>query len=102
MNQCDLNSSLYYSVVSGDLSKAEDAVMRGADIECEYGIGSRPLHVAIQFKHLNIVEFLLICGADIEAEATDNKITPLICTILIGTKEILEYLIKCGANISGV
>lgn len=53
--------------------------------------GSTPLHYACEYGHINIVELLLRCGADINAINNQNN-TSLLVAITNGNLEITKYL----------
>ena len=57
-----------------------------------------PLHHACNGGHLQIVEYLISKGANIEAK-DKNKKTPLHYACYKGHLQIVEYLISKGANI---
>lgn len=71
-------------------------------IQRRYGPGIRLvyiLHRAIQRRAVNIVEWLINSGADIEA-IDDNEDTALFVASIVGDLDIIRLLIMNGANIS--
>ncbi|KAE8997098.1 hypothetical protein PR001_g19675 [Phytophthora rubi] len=62
--------------------------------------GWRALHLAVRGGHLQAVEELLLANADVDArlEASDDARTPLHIAAEHGHAEILDLLLRCGAD----
>ena len=60
-------------------------------------VGWTPLHEAANFGHLEIVNYLLDYGADIDHRG-DAGITPLIDAASCGHVQMMRLLIERGAN----
>lgn len=56
-----------------------------------------PLHLAVQKRHVHVIELLLKSGAEVNAKNV-RKQTPLIMAILDGEIEIVQLLLKYGAD----
>uniref|UniRef100_A0A7S0DDY7 Uncharacterized protein n=1 Tax=Amorphochlora amoebiformis TaxID=1561963 RepID=A0A7S0DDY7_9EUKA len=70
--------------------------VRNADIEAKDILGSKPLHVASCYGHLDIITFLLEKGADVNS--VDNyDSTPLVVT---SDRETVKLLVSFGADIN--
>jgi len=60
--------------------------------------GDTPLIVATRFGHLQIVQYLLACGADKEAVNAEGE-TPLIVACRLNRDSIVQHLIKLSVNL---
>jgi ankyrin repeat protein len=58
-----------------------------------------PLHIAIEYRRLDIVNALLASGVDADAEA--SRLSPLNLATLHDCFEITERLLAAGANVEG-
>ncbi len=63
--------------------------------------GLTPLHVAAEFGHRNVAEYLLNRGADIEAR-TEGGLTPLHTAAWEGHRDVADCLLSHGANIEAL
>jgi len=61
--------------------------------------GYTPLHMAAAKGHLEIAQFLLASGAEVNAR-TDRGTTPLHVAVLDGYKNIAELLLANGAEVN--
>jgi transient receptor potential cation channel subfamily A protein 1 len=57
-----------------------------------------PLHRAVMFDHVDVVEYLLKCGADIDSLDKENR-TPLLLAASRNCLRVVSYLINNNANI---
>jgi ankyrin repeat protein len=60
--------------------------------------GFTPLHIAATAGRVDIIEFLLRCGADIEARTSGGQ-TPLFQTVPLASAEAFDYLLRKGARL---
>ncbi|KAF4465935.1 palmitoyltransferase akr1 [Fusarium albosuccineum] len=60
--------------------------------------GQTLLHVAAHEGHVDIVDFLLRCGANLDARDSHGN-TPLHCAVVSGQEKIVQALVDAGANI---
>ncbi|PUU81960.1 ankyrin repeat-containing domain protein, partial [Tuber borchii] len=61
--------------------------------------GDTALHIAIERRYLGGVELLHAAGADLEIVDRDGK-TPLLLACYNGYEEIMEFLVRNGANVN--
>ncbi len=82
-------------------------LQKGADVSLRDDKGETPLHLAVRFEHLKLVELLLKNGSQIEElteveeipDSPNNGRTPLITAARIHKNpEIITYLLKSKAN----
>ena len=72
----------------------------GAKVNVTNDKGFTPLHRACYSGHLNIVEWLLNCGADINAQDQIKGYTPAFHAYIKNNFVIVEFLINNNANIA--
>lgn len=116
VNTCDSQNKtpLYYAAAMGDAAAVHILLEAGAEPDFCGGrkLVERPLHIACQFGHLDIVKMLVAAGADVDVPDSYGR-TPL---MRLSTKrsdddaladrqredevaiQIVDYLIRCGAN----
>ena len=85
----------------GQLSSVKHLVKYGAfDKDSQKIYESTPLHMAANNGHLDIIQYLVSLGANInEIDSYGNYIFQIVCEI--GYFEIVEYLVKHGCDING-
>jgi len=86
-----LNKALLKAVKKGDLSKVQELVQEGADVNFKTRSGDTPLHVAASNGHLEIFDFLLKNGAD-PTIFNKKKKTPIDIACEKRRTKILEYV----------
>jgi ankyrin repeat protein len=59
--------------------------------------GTTPLHVAANNGHKDVVQLLLVNGAEVNAR-DNKKMTPLHIAVINGHKEVIELLLTNGAD----
>jgi ankyrin repeat protein len=90
----ELNKS-WYDV---DMSKIQDFIERGADVEAKDNMGYTPLHKASLYNFIEIAKFLIEKGANVEAK-DDKGWTPLHSVSYKDNIEIAKLLIERGADL---
>lgn len=82
----------------GDLLSAEVVFDVGGAVDQPNDEGRRPLHEAAFYGHLDMVSFLLECGADINAPIHPFGHTALYLAVQQSRYDVVQYLIKRGAR----
>lgn len=73
-----------------------DAMINKAD-----NLGNTPLTTAMMEENLELIEYLIEKGADINLQNKNNNAnTPLHDAVIVGNKDIVNYLVKCGAYVN--
>ena len=63
--------------------------------------GDTAVHYAAQFGHVNLVKFLVNCGADVEKPNFDGK-KPLHEAAQFSQLECVKFLVENGANVDSL
>ena len=92
-------SPLHVAVKRGDLDKVKSLLLEGADVNSKDHAGWRPIHEAMREgdNALNIIRLLVEHNANINA-LSDSGSTALHDAAAYMSEEIIEYLIKSGAD----
>jgi ankyrin repeat protein len=99
--ECPLRHSFMHDLArEGDLLSAEVVFDVGGAIDQPNDEGRRPLHEAAFFGHLDMVSFLLECGADIDAPIHPFGHTALYLAAQQSRYEVVQYLIKRRASLA--
>lgn len=100
LNHLDMDVDIFYASIMGDIERVkqlhqQDSKRIHAATPDNHALGARltPLHLAAQGGHIELVEWLLEQGVDINAKAFKD-LTPLHFTICYGQKELLDPLPK--------
>jgi ankyrin repeat protein len=81
-----------------NMSKVQDLLERGADVNAKTNSGQTPLHWASSMNELEIAKLLIDRGADVKAKDDWGK-TPLHRASWNNHIEIAELLLNRGANL---
>ncbi len=91
---------IHKAAYKGDLKKVKEIIGRDPnEINVQDAQGFTPLHLASGKGHIEIVEFLLNHGADIELEIF-NGVTPLMLAAQYVTNETIKTLLEHGAKVN--
>lgn len=90
------NSPLHYAAQNGHNDLARLLINSGADLKLENRRGWTPFHNAVAWGHKDLAEFLFEKENDIII--APPYLMAIVCNS--GYKDIVEYLIKLGANIN--
>lgn len=94
------NHSLIQAVIKEDIELVQELLERGADVNFQDEDGGwTPLHNAVQSGRKDIVDLLLLSGAD-PCRRKKNGATPFIIAGLEGNVELLQLLLSKGANVN--
>jgi len=102
MDKEKLNRQLGRAVEDEDVEKLNDALDKGADIECRYMGGCTPLILAAYEGHKGVVELLIKRNANVNAVETESNWTALIYAIAYDHKEIAELLLPLSGGLEGL
>ncbi|MEA3446983.1 MAG: ankyrin repeat domain-containing protein [Bacteroidota bacterium] len=83
---------------AGSMKHVRVAVLEGANINARTEDGITPLMYAAQNGYLDIVEFLVDLGADVNAIPYNSNRTSLMSAVENGYVETAEFLIRQGAD----
>jgi ankyrin repeat protein len=81
-----------------DMSKVQDLLDRGADLEAKSNFGRTPLHLASINNHIETAKLLLEKGVDVEAKDNIGR-TPLYYASRDNHIEIAKLLLDRGADV---
>ncbi len=95
-------SMLHRSVDRNDLSGVQREVTAGASLESTDHRDKTPLHLAAEQGHMQIVEYLVENGANVNATtpAKYGEVTPLRYAIANEDYQMVRYLIQNGADVN--
>ncbi|WP_168464716.1 ankyrin repeat domain-containing protein [Wolbachia endosymbiont of Ctenocephalides felis wCfeT] len=62
-----LNEDLFYAVKQGDLNSVKGCIDKGADFKAITKSGNTTLHLAAYWGNLDVVQYLIEIGIDINA-----------------------------------
>jgi ankyrin repeat protein len=92
-------ADLSLAIRQGNLERVRAIVQKSpAMVASADESGFTPLHIAATAGRVDIIEFLLQCGADIEARTSGGQ-TPLFQTVPLASAEAFDYLLRKGARL---
>lgn len=62
--------------------------------------GDSPLHLAVLRRNLDMVKLLVCYKYDVDLCSEQTGQTPALLATLLGERDLLEFLIRCGANVN--
>ena len=62
--------------------------------------GDSPLHLAVLRRNLDLIKLLVCYKYEVDLCSTETEQTPALLATLLGEKDILDFLIRCGANVN--
>ena len=89
------NIPLLMASAVGNEEAVGSLIQCGADVNVIDNYGKMAIFYAA--KHINIVKILVEAGADLEHQDLQGK-TPLLEAIDVGNTEVVDFLVKSGAN----
>ena len=99
MNEGDEEEQLHSAAQDGDLPKVKELIEKGYSLNRFDDVSKTPLHCAVEGDHLDVVQYLIQSGADVNAHE-ESKIgnTPLREVADNCSYEIAKILIDAGAD----
>ena len=95
---------IHVAAKSGDITGVQAELDKGVDVNAKREGGSTPLHGAAEGGHGEIVELLIVAGADLHARTVPmlggGGWTPLHSAARQGYREIVELLIANGSDVN--
>ncbi len=97
------NDALKWAAKEGNVQGIKAALEQGADLECRNtsGEGRTPLMVACVGGNIYAVDYLLLCGAQVNSLDCRNR-TPLHLAAWYGHEDIVQLLLEHGAKFNAV
>ena len=74
-------------------------IQSGSDINIKYQSGWTPLHLALQFNHMEIASVLVNHGPDVNAKNKDGR-TPLHLAVQVESKDLTNAILEKGADVN--
>jgi ankyrin repeat protein len=95
-------SMIHRSVDRNDLQGVRQEVAEGASLESTDHRNKTPLHLAAEQGHMQIVEYLVENGANVNAATPESNgaVTPLRFAIGNDDYQMVRYLIQNGADVN--
>ena len=100
---CFGKKPIHHAAYEGDLKKVKEIIERDPNqINVQDSEGFTPLHLASGKGHIEIVEFLLNHGADIELEILNGETTLMLAAryARYGQYETIKTLLEHGAKVN--
>lgn len=91
---------LWQAAFDGDLEGVKRAAARGDSVNAQGRGGFSALLAAARNGHLDVVQYLVEHGADINKRDNNRDKTPLTAAAFKGHADIIEYLLQHGAEIN--
>ncbi|KAH8652160.1 hypothetical protein BX600DRAFT_472039 [Xylariales sp. PMI_506] len=94
-----LSSHLQYAILSGSVALVKLLFQSGATVDMKSKeSGQIPLCTAAECGHVDIIVFLVDCGAGLEGQTAEGE-TPLFLAAKTGREAAVKVLLDMGANI---
>ena len=94
------NTALIFAARAGSLESARLLVAAGSDVNGLSAFGTSPAIMAVHGGNIELLDFLLNSGADVESSASGH--TALHAAVLRGSHRAIEVLLDHGADIEAL
>ncbi len=95
-----VDSLFYQAVIHGDEESAVYYLQQGANINTIDETGAALLHRAALYSNINVAQWLLARGANVNMQVGQTKLTPLMLAAHQQDMPMCQFLIENGASIS--
>jgi ankyrin repeat protein len=93
-----INEALFKSLAEWDLTKVENLLQRGADVDAKTGNGNTPLYFASEYGWSDAVKLLVKYGAYVNEKDSDGY-APISGAVAAGHVDLVELLAHLGADV---
>lgn len=90
-------ADLVEAVERGNAAAALELIAAGEDVNAADADGTSPLHWAVYYEHVELVNRLLAAGAEVDAK-NDYGSSPISEAAISGNAEIVRSLLEAGAD----
>ncbi|XP_064400711.1 myotrophin-like [Halichondria panicea] len=95
------NEQLLWAIKNGDIVAVKEVAGKSSfNANAELLNGRNPLHYASDYGQTEVIEYLIVMGADVNAP-DKHGITPLLAAIFEGHANCVELLLTKGAKKTG-
>jgi uncharacterized protein len=89
------------AAMDGNRDAVKALLKQAADVNAAQGDGMTALHWAAMKNDAELVQTLLFAGANARATTRIGAYTPLLLAVKSGNAEVIEPLVKAGADVNG-
>jgi len=89
-------NNIWVAAGDGDLSRVQELLDQGQDVNSQDENGYTPLHAASSYGRMEVLNFLLSVGADVNSRDSDGDQPLHVCE----TVEVAQVLLQSGAQIA--
>ncbi|XP_043276434.1 ankyrin repeat domain-containing protein 39-like isoform X2 [Venturia canescens] len=98
LSEMDFERGIWYAAQNNDCERVEKLLAKGISANAQDGAGYTALHYASRAGNLEICKKLVQYGADVNAATRSGIATSLHRSAMRGLDDVVQYLLKCGAN----
>ena len=96
-----MDNALLWAIKNGEMENIQKAIESVVDINADISGGRSGLHFASDYGQLEVCEFLVSKGANVDL-VDKHGITPLLAAIWEGHSDVCKFLISQGAKKDGL
>ena len=97
-----MNQKLHIPAKEGNLDKVRAEIEGGTSVDSRDASGQTALMYAAESGRMEVVEYLVSKGADVNAESKLTLITPLFYATSFNRLDVMEFLIANGAKVDAL